>query len=470
MDWTEEELLALAPDAFSLRRAQEFATPACWTALGRNATGAWGTHEVAGLLIHTGFDLTSADYTCVCQGADRRRAPCGHTLGLRLLLARQPAVFANPVPPAWFTGWRAAQAQAAAAGTVVAFSAERWHDPTPWSVEQILQCPDSPALLAHQQRVVEALAQWLRDLVAAGLQHVPPGEMDYSQLELSPWQHQEYTLLNWELLGLAEAVRTLAGQCTGEALSEAAQDQLLLGLAKLYRLTQVFLRRAQLPPAAQQAVGLRIGLPFLDQARLRAQQPAVADIWHVLMQRTAPDQLWGGSWQQRRTWLWGQATGRYALVLEMQWNHTPFPTELAVAGHYAGHLVFYPAPEQWRAVPAADWPDPVEAVEPATQPGGLSLAELPLGYAAARAQAPWLDEWPVTLGPLVPVMVTPDQVYLYDAATQQRLPLRGTAADQWQLLAGSGGAPLLVFGEWDGQTLRPLAHWLAPTFPHALAP
>lgn len=148
--------------------------------------------------------------------------PCGHTLGLRLLLTRQPAVFAAPVPPAWFTGWRTAQEQAAAAGTLVAFSAERWHDPTPWSVEQILQCPESLALLAHQQRVVEALARWLRDLVAEGLQHVPRGEMDYSQLELSPWQQQEYTLLNWELLGLAEAVRTLAGQCTGEELSEAS--------------------------------------------------------------------------------------------------------------------------------------------------------------------------------------------------------------------------------------------------------
>jgi hypothetical protein len=31
--------------------------------------------------------------------------------------------------------------------------------------------------------------------------------------------------------------------------------------------------------------------------------------------------------------------------------------------------------------------------------------------------------------------------------------------DGWQLLAESGGAPLSVFGEWDGEALRPLSAW-----------
>ena len=29
----------------------------------------------------------------------------------------------------------------------------------------------------------------------------------------------------------------------------------------------------------------------------------------------------------------------------------------------------------------------------------------------------------------------------------------------WVLLAESGGGPLTVFGEWDGETLRPLSAW-----------
>ncbi|MNW17288.1 hypothetical protein D3C71_2164270 [compost metagenome] len=35
------------------------------------------------------------------------------------------------------------------------------------------------------------------------------------------------------------------------------------------------------------------------------------------------------------------------------------------------------------------------------------------------------------------------------------------AAEAWQLLAHSGGAPLRVFGEWDGEQFAPLTAWAA---------
>jgi len=47
---------------------------------------------------------------------------------------------------------------------------------------------------------------------------------------------------------LAEAVRALADQCGSGELAEAAQDQLLAGLGKLYQLAQAFLGWAQLLP------------------------------------------------------------------------------------------------------------------------------------------------------------------------------------------------------------------------------
>ena len=39
----------------------------------------------------------------------------------------------------------------------------------------------------------------------------------------------------------------------------------------------------------------------------------------------------------------------------------------------------------------------------------------------------------------------------------ERLPLRIGADALWPLLALGGGRPLALFGEWDGQALRPLA-------------
>ena len=41
----------------------------------------------------------------------------------------------------------------------------------------------------------------------------------------------------------------------------------------------------------------------------------------------------------------------------------------------------------------------------------------------------------------------------------QALPMQLAAAEAWQLLAHSGGAPLRVFGEWDGEHFVPLTAW-----------
>jgi hypothetical protein len=39
------------------------------------------------------------------------------------------------------------------------------------------------------------------------------------------------------------------------------------------------------------------------------------------------------------------------------------------------------------------------------------------------------------------------------------LSLRCDASSGWKLIALSGGHPLTMFGEWNGQTLLPIAAW-----------
>jgi hypothetical protein len=41
----------------------------------------------------------------------------------------------------------------------------------------------------------------------------------------------------------------------------------------------------------------------------------------------------------------------------------------------------------------------------------------------------------------------------------RELPLRGLPQNLWKLVAVSGGAPLAIFGEWDGSGLRPMTAW-----------
>jgi hypothetical protein len=39
------------------------------------------------------------------------------------------------------------------------------------------------------------------------------------------------------------------------------------------------------------------------------------------------------------------------------------------------------------------------------------------------------------------------------------LPLRAAPGSLWRLMAVSGGAPLMMAGEWDGDSLIPLSAW-----------
>jgi hypothetical protein len=58
------------------------------------------------------------------------------------------------------------------------------------------------------------------------------------------------------------------------------------------------------------------------------------------------------------------------------------------------------------------------------------------------------------LGAVVPVVDGRRRWWLRDATGAA---LRLGACDRWRLLALSGGQPIDLFGEWDGDELRPLS-------------
>jgi hypothetical protein len=82
------------------------------------------------------------------------------------------------------------------------------------------------------------------------------------------------------------------------------------------------------------------------------------------------------------------------------------------------------------------------------------VADVLHGYAERLGRNPWLERLPVAIRQVVPHRGREDGWWLSDA-DGQRVPLSGPHG--WQLLALSGGAPIDVFGEWDGFGLWPLA-------------
>jgi len=68
---------------------------------------------------------------------------------------------------------------------------------------------------------------------------------------------------------------------------------------------------------------------------------------------------------------------------------------------------------------------------------------------------PWLERYPLGLSPAVPVRR--EDSWAVADGEGRLLPLRRGFALGWELRAVSGGSPIGLFGEWDGESLLPLS-------------
>src|SRR3954468_8235398 len=99
MQWTPEQVLALAPDASSAKSGKDLSTPRKWLTLGVNDTCAWGSIQGSGKNPYqTSIDFTGPAFKCTCPS---RKFPCKHGLGLFLILAQQPGAVTEKEPPQW---------------------------------------------------------------------------------------------------------------------------------------------------------------------------------------------------------------------------------------------------------------------------------------------------------------------------------------------------------------------------------
>jgi hypothetical protein len=452
--FTEDQAAALVTDAGTLKRGRELAGPAKWGNLGRTDTAAWGECAGSGSKPYlTGIDLSEPAFKCSCPS---RVFPCKHGAGLLLLLARQPALLPAGTPPVWLAEWlekrqakgeeQAEKAAAKKAPKVPAAEAA----PGLLEVTEATPAPSAAQQKREAQRHTRMqagaadLETWLLDLLRAGL----------ADLEKKPgsfWENQAARLVDNQLPGLAAVLRELAEFPT------AGPDwtQRLLGrLGELYVLVRAFLNRDNLPPTARQDVWQQVGItPKKDDLLADPASVIVADTWLVLGQYAWEEERVTG----RRSWLFGQNSGRTALVLEFAFGSQPFATALVPQGKYAGELVFYPGLLPLRAAPvglvykgsAAD-----------ATPPGQGISQLLDSYASALGRQPWLRQWPAALGPVLPTPLPDGRWLLHHATEPLALPLR--IADEeiaWQWLAFSGGQPLTLFGEWDGREYLPVISW-----------
>src|SRR5215470_17970544 len=87
MNYSAEQIIALAPDAASAKAGRSLATASKWQNVGHDERALWGECQGSGAKPYqTVIDLSEPAFKCTCPS---RKFPCKHALGLFLLVANQ---------------------------------------------------------------------------------------------------------------------------------------------------------------------------------------------------------------------------------------------------------------------------------------------------------------------------------------------------------------------------------------------
>lgn len=438
--WTTEQVVALAPDEASVKAARGLTHPGKWATLGQNDRACWGECRGSGSQPYqVGVEASEPAFKCTCPS---RKFPCKHALGLLLLVAAQPVAVPAGEPPAWLGEWLAKREQTALR------KASRTVDTELDPEQQAKRAAARDKRGAERQRKVEAgleeLERWLRDLVRQGLAHAQKQPARY-------WDTMAACLVDAQAPGLARWLREMASiPASGEGWSE----RLLARLGLLQLLLESYRRLDSLPEPLQADIRSAIGWTWQE-----TDLPAdawVRDRWLLLGQRTyEEDRL-----RVRRSWLWGRDSGRWALVLDFAYQNQPLPVIGAPGTWLEAELGFFPSQYPQRALLR----DAVVITDSGIPPAHADSIALLRAYAEVLAQQPWLELWPATLAEVVPARGEETEIWFVRDTSTNRLPCHPGFADPWRLLALSGGLPLTIFGEWNGQQFWPLSAWRGERF------
>ena len=425
---TPEQVLALANSDAMRKNAQKLAQPKAWLSLNANERVAWG--ELKGSAAEpyqVRFDLLDLGYKCSCPSQTH---PCKHAVALMLLYAENPSAFPpDTSPPPWVTSWitsrdaRAAKKAEKESGEIA--------DPA----------AQAKRIAERETKVsagIDALDLWLRDLVRSGFDGLPSQPPTF-------WEAPAARMVDAQARGLANQLQEMA-KVTQMGLGWA--NRLLERAGMLYLLLEGYRHQEALPPDLRADVRSIVGWNQKQEDLLDL--PAVRDEWLVLSQREHEEDRA----EIQRTWLRGLSTGKTALLLEFSFNHQPFELKLPGGTRFDADLIYYPSQYPQRAIISQRR----KTLPPQPMIAGESIPTALAAYAEAISRQPWLNLFPMLLADVYPLRT--ETGWIVRDAASHALPFGHYVEAGWKLLAISGGYPLTIFGEWNGERLLILTAWV----------
>ncbi|MGO4614899.1 DUF5691 domain-containing protein [Nocardia sp. 2YAB30] len=422
--WTEDQVRALAPDASSLFAARKLTDR--WRGAGQHGVALWGRCQgSSAMLYQTVVDLSGPAYSCSCPS---RKFPCKHALSLLLAwtAGEVPAVPETADYAAAWIGGRAARSASTTGRSV--------RTPNPATAEQ------------RRVRVTAGLEEldiWLGDQVRTGLAQTDRSFRTFEAIAAR--------MVDAQAPGLASALRRLP---TTVATRTDWPDLVLGEYARMHLLVAAHRQLDDVAPALRASIRMHIGYP--NPAEAVRGEPAVRDRWMVFGVRVSEEERL----HTRRTWLYGRASKRWALIVDHFFGSPNFPADVPALGQLADvELHYYPGAAPLRAL----WGERHGAAEPfTTLPADAdrpnTIAAALADHAAALGADPWLRSWPMLLVDVIPALT--EQGWYLTESDGTALPI-ASAEQPWRLLAVSGGHPVTVAAEWSAGGLVPISVFTA---------
>lgn len=431
--WTPDQVVQLAPDDSSVQAARGLAKASKWSALGRSDRALWGEIKGSGSKPYqTRVNLEEPAFKCSCPS---RKFPCKHALALMMILTDSPGRVPTTDAPGWVSEWLADR--------------EKRHVQKAAKAEQKTEEAKDPQAQARRVAQREAkikaglqeLSVWLGDLLRQGLAAVRSQPTSF-------WDTAAARLVDAQAPGLARQIRLLAEAANS---SDNWQERLLAGIGRVHLLIQAYQRLDLLAEDVRADVRTAVGWTTAKDDLLKL--PTVRDTWSVLGQIVEEEERL----KARKSWLRGVQTGRFAMILEYAAGNEAFDAGLTAGIRFEADLVYYPGGRPLRALVRERF----GSASQATAIAGLELiSQAEAEYALAMASCPWLEQLPLSLSGVVPVcrqgQAGGGRWFLRDREGRE-MPLHSRRGCGWHLLAVSGGLPIAVFGEWDGEVLLPMS-------------
>jgi hypothetical protein len=425
LQFSEEQILSLAPDEASKKSGRDLANPAKWVSKGANEIAIWGEAQGSGSKPYqTQIDLGNIAFKCSCPS---RKFPCKHGLGLMLFYARQQTAFTETNAPAWVTDWLSKRM-------------EKEEKKTTQDEKPVDEAAQLKRQQARQQKVADGINElglWIKDIVRNGIITMPDKGFAF-------FDNMAKRMVDAQAPGLAGMVRNLADT---NFYTEEWQSSFMDQLLSIYLIMEGYKNSSNNSELMQQ--DLRTWIGFTKNQDELKEQPGITDTWLVLAKQTEEvDAI-----TTERYWLYGTQSSQYALVLQFIVRGQGGLLTFTPGMFIEAELVFYPAVLPMRAIIKKQ----ITANASQNFAAFNNWQQVVNTETNLYSQMPVKNERPFIIQQLTPVQY--DNRWWLQDNEKKMMAIKNEHKMIWKLLALSGGTALnmVVIGKEDAY--EPVAVW-----------